>query len=91
LARILEVEQALAQIGVADLIHARAVVVLDLLHRRLGGEPAAHRLADAGEPAAIGGKHAIGFEDIAVLAAIGDIARRQKIVDRRLHLAHRLA
>ena len=46
----------------------RAGFVADLLHRSLGGQAAAHRLGDAGDPAAVGGEHAVGFEDVAVLA-----------------------
>ncbi len=49
----------------------------------------ASRMRD--EPAAIGGEHAVGLEHVAMLAAVGDVARRQQIVDRRLHFGDRLA
>ena len=89
--QILEIGKPLAQIGIAHLGHPGTGLVLHLLHRRFGGEAAAHRVADALQPAAIGGEHAIGLEYVAMLAAGGDVALRQEVVDRALHRRDRLA
>ena len=83
---VFEIEKTLAQIGVADLHHAGAGVVRDFLHRCLGGQAAADRIGDAHYPAAIGGKHAIGFDYVVMLAVAELTARRDQLVDR---LAHR--
>src|SRR5258708_12990790 len=90
-AEILEVGEPLAQVRVAHQAHARARLVLHLLHRRLRGETAVHRVDHALQPAAVGGEHAIGLEDVTVLAAAGDVARRQQLVDRALHGIDRTA
>ena len=43
------------------------------------------------EPAAIGGEHAIGFEDVAMLAAGRDLGSAlEQLVDRPLHRGDRL-
>src|SRR3546814_9177709 len=44
---IVEIGEARAQIGVLDGSHARTGLVLDLLHRRLGRQAAAHRAVHA--------------------------------------------
>ena len=83
---ILEVEQALSQVEIGDLHHAGAGVVRDLLYGRLGGKAAANCVGDTRHPAPIGGKHAIGFDDVAMLPVAELAARRDQLVDR---LAHR--
>ena len=87
---ILQIEQALAQIGFGDLHHPAARFVAHLLHRRLGREPAAHRLVDPPEPAAIGGEHPIGLDDVAVLAGAEPVAGIDQRIDGLLHLSHGL-
>jgi hypothetical protein len=75
----------LTQIRVGDLDHAALGFVAHLLHRGLGGQPAAHRLGDAPQPAAIGREHAVGLDDVAVLAGSEAAALVHERVDRLLH------
>ena len=89
--QVLEVVQALAQVGIQDLGHAGADVAVHLLYRRLGGEPALDRLADAREPAAVAGDHAIGFQDVAVLAAECQVLRFKQRIERSMHVGDGVA
>ncbi len=82
---ILQIVEPLAQIGVGHLHHAALGLVAHLLHRGFGGEAAAHRLGDAPEPAAVGGEHAIGLDDVAVFAGAEAVAGVDQPVDRVLH------
>ena len=63
----------------------------DLLHRCLGGQAAADRIGDARDPAAVGGEHAIGLDDVAMLAVAELAARRDQLVDRLAHRRDRVA
>ena len=78
---IVEIVQPLAQIGVGLAQHAGAVVGLHALDGGLGGEAGRHRLVHPVHPAAVVGEHAVGFEHLAVLAAVGDVAPLQHDVE----------
>ncbi len=78
---IVEIVQPLAQIRVGLAHHAGAVVRLHALDGRLGGEAGLHGLVHLVGPAAIVREHAIGFQHLAVLAAIGDLAPLQHHVE----------
>ncbi len=82
---LVEIVQALAQIRVGRAQHARAGVGLHALDRGLGGEAGRHRLLEAVHPAAVIGEHAVGFEHVAVLAAVGDLAALEQDVEVRPH------
>ena len=82
---IVEVVQPVAQIGIGDAQHARPGVGLDALDRGLGGEAGAHRLLQAMQPAAVVGEHAVGFEHLAVLAAVRQLAALEQDVEVRAH------
>ena len=71
---VVEIVQALAQIGIGLAQHAGAGVGLHALDRGLGGQAGRHRLFELVHPAAVMGEHAIGFEHVAMLAALGDVA-----------------
>ena len=47
----------------------------------LGGQAGPHRLAQAAQPAAVVGEHAVGLEHVAMLAAVGDVAALEHVVD----------
>ena len=78
---LVEIVQALAQIGVGRAQHAGAGVRLHALDRGLGGEAGRHRLVQAVHPAAVVGEHAVGLEHVAVLAAVGDLAALEQHVE----------
>ncbi len=80
-----QVMQALAQIWIGRAQHARAGVRLHALDRGLGGEARRHRFFETMHPTAVVGEHAIGFEHVAVLAAIGDLAALEQHVEVRPH------
>ena len=80
---IVEIVQPLAQIGIGGAQHAGAGVGLHALDAGFGGEAGADRLAHAVQPAAVMGEHAIGFEHVAVLAAVGDLAALEHARRRR--------
>ena len=82
---LVEIVQALAQIGVGRAQHARAGVGLHALDRGLGGEAGRDRLFEAVHPTAVIGEHAIGFEHVAVLAAVGDLAVLEQGIEIRAH------
>ena len=82
---IVEVVQALAQIGIGRAQHARAGVGLHALDRGFGGEAGRHRLVEPVHPAAVVGEHAVGFEHVAVLAAVGDLAALEQDVEVGAH------
>ncbi len=69
--------------------HAQAGLLLDPAHRRLGGQAGADRLAHAPPPAGVVGEHAVGLEDLAVLA-VGDLGQQQQLVDRGAQAGDRL-
>ena len=78
---IVEIVQALAQVRVGLAHHAGAVVGLHTLHRGLGGQARGHRLVHLVHPAAIMGEHAVGFQNFAMFAAVGDVAPLQHHVE----------
>ena len=80
-----EVMQPLAQIRVRRPQHARARVRLDALDCGFGGEPGRHGFFQPVHPAAVVGEHAIGFEHVTVLAAVGDLAAFEQHVEIRSH------
>ncbi len=78
---IVEVVQALAQVGIRLPLHLGAGVVLHPLDRRLRRQPARHRFAKAAQPAAIVGDGAERFQDVARLAR-RLVANIDELVDR---------
>ncbi len=89
--KILEVVHPLAQVGVGHLAHPRVDVVVDLLHRRLGGQAGVDRLADPPQPTHVLRDHPVGLEHVAVLAVAADRGRAQHVVQRPVHVGDRLA
>ena len=81
MAEVFEVVQALAQIRIGRAQHARAGVGLHALDGGLGGEAGCDRFVQPVRPALVVGEHAIGFEHVAVLAAVGDVAALQHAVE----------
>ncbi len=71
---VVEVVQAVAQIRIGGAQHAGAGVGLHALDAGFGGETGRHRFADLVQPALVVREHAIGFEHVAMLAAVGDVA-----------------
>ena len=86
---IVEIVQPLAQIGVGLAHHAGAVVGLHALDRGFGGEAGHHRLVHPVRPAAVVREHHIGFEHVAVLAGVGDVAALQQAVEVGAQLVQR--
>ena len=83
---IVEIMHPLADVRVGQMHHARAHVRLNLLDRRLGRQPVAHRLFQAPHPAAIMGEHPIGFEHRPMLAFGRDVPTREHVLDRQAEL-----
>ena len=83
---IVEIVQALAQVGVGLAQHAGAVVGLHPLHGGLRRQARGHRLAHAPEPALVVGEHAEGFQHLPVLAVMGHVATLDQLVDGQAHL-----
>ncbi len=71
---IVEIVQPVTQIGIGGAQHARARVRLNALDGGFSGEAGRHRLADAVQPALVVAEHAVGFEHVAMFAAVGDVA-----------------
>ena len=86
-ARPVEVDQPLAQIGVGGMADAHPRLVLHPSHRRLGAEAGFDGLADAAQPAGVVGEHAIGLDDLALLAA-DQIGLLQHLVELRRSDCH---
>ena len=82
---IVEIVQPFAQIGIGDAQHAGAGVGLHALDRGFRGQAGHHRLVEPVQPAAVVGEHAIGFEHVAVLAAVGDLAALEQDVEIGAH------
>ena len=59
--QVFQVVEPFVQIGVGDLAHAGADVVVHPLHRRLRRQSAGDGLVHAGQPAGILGDHTIGL------------------------------
>ena len=82
--------QPLAHIGVDLAQHARARIVADALHGRLGGEAGGEGLIETPPPAAILREHAEGFEHVAMLAGARHVAAIEHAVDHAGELVDRL-
>ena len=87
--QILEVVEAVAQIGVAETRPPSRHRVVHAPNRRLGRQSSIDGFSDPGDPAAILRKHAVGLQDLLGLAAMGICGLRQQGVDRRVHAAQR--
>ena len=80
-AEILEVVQPVAQIGIGRTQHARAGIGLHAFDGGFRREAGGDRLVQLVRPAMVVGEHAIGFQHVAVLAAVGDVAALQHAVE----------
>ena len=89
MAEIFEVVQAVAQIRIGRAQHARAGVGLHALDGGLRGEAGGDRLVQLVRPAVVVGEHAVGFQHVAVLAALGDVAALQHAVEIGAQLGQR--
>jgi len=78
---IVEVVQAVAQIGVGGAQHARAGIGLHALDAGFGGEAGHHRLAHLVQPALVVAEHAVGLEHLAMLAAVGHLAVLEQAIE----------
>ena len=88
--QVVEIVQAFAQERRRLAQHARAHVALHLFHRAFRRQAVADRLLHAPHPAAVVGEHAIGFENVAMLAGGRDIVARQHVVDEQAQAGDRL-
>ena len=77
----------LAQQRVVDVLHPRPHALLDALDRRFGGQAAVDRLVDPARPALVIGEHAIGLEDLLMLAGSAELRLLGDIVDLLAHLS----
>ena len=80
-----EVVQTVAQIGVGLTLQLGAGVVLHLFDCGFGREAAAHRLAQAPEPATIMRDHAERFQHVAMLAGFAVVGAIDHLVDGSAH------
>ena len=78
---VFQIVQPLAQIGIGLAQHARAGVGLHALDRGFRGQAGQQRFFELVHPAAVVGEHAIGFEHVAVFAAVGDVAALEHDVE----------
>ena len=78
---IVEVVQAVAQVRVGGAQHARAGIRLHAFDAGLGGEAGHHRLAHLVQPALVVAEHAVGFEHLAMLAAVRHVAVLEHAVE----------
>ncbi len=69
---------AFAQIGIRQADHARLGVALHLLDGGFGRQAVANCLFELPHPAAVVGKHAVGFENLAMFAFHRHIAPRER-------------
>ena len=88
-AEILQVVQAVAQIGIGGAQHAGAGVGLHALDGGLRGQAGGDRLVQLVRPALVVGEHPVGFQHVAVLAALGDVAALQHAVEIGAQLGQR--
>ncbi len=77
--------QPFAQIRIGDAQHAGTRVRLHALDGGLRGQAGHHRFGETVLPAAVVGEHAIGFEHVAVLSAVGDLAALEQDIEIRTH------
>ena len=85
--QVLEVVHPLLKQRIVDLAHPRAGALLDALDRRFGGEAAVDRLVDPPRPALVVGEHAVGLEDLLMLAGGAELRLARHGVDLLAHLA----
>ncbi len=88
---VFQVGQPLAQIGVDDAPHVIAQFAGDAVHCRLGRQPAVDRLADAAQPAWVGGNQAVGLQDFACLRARIAVVRQavgDQLIEAAAHGLH---
>ena len=78
---VVEVVQPLAQKRIGLSQHARAGVGLHALDRGFRGQAGHHRFFELVHPAAVVGEHAIGFEHVAMLAAVDHVAVFEHFVE----------
>ncbi len=79
--QILEVVQPLAQIGVARLAEAGAMLGTDAFHRGLGGEAGAHGVLQPPRPAPVVGEHPVGLQHL--VGDADDMVAFEHLVDLR--------
>ncbi len=89
MAEVFEIVQAVAQIRIGRAQHARAGVGLHAFDGGFGGEAGGDRLVQLVRPALVVGEHAVGFEHLAMLAAVGDVAALQHAVEIGAQLGQR--
>ena len=89
MAEVFQIVQAVAQIGIGRAQHARAGVGLHAFDGGFGGEAGGDRLVQLVRPAVVVGEHAVGFQHVAVLAALGDVAALQHAVEIGAQLGQR--
>ncbi|MGY3106728.1 hypothetical protein ACVWW7_003355 [Bradyrhizobium sp. LM6.9] len=89
IAEILEIMQPVAQIGIGRAQHARAGVGLHALDGGFRREAGGDRLVQLVRPALVVGEHAVGFQHLAMLAALGDVAALQHAVEVGAQLGER--
>jgi hypothetical protein len=88
---ILHVQDAFAQIGIGNLGHAGTGIAQRLGDRRIGGKARADPFADTGQPAAVLGEHAVGFQYLHMFLAAPLAANFfHHFVERAMHALHRL-
>ena len=85
--KVLEVVHPFLQKRVGDLAHAGAGALLDPLDRGFGGEAAVDRRIDPPRPALVVSEHAIGLEDLLMLARQPEFGVASHVVDLLAHLA----
>ena len=89
MAEVFQIVQAVAQIGIGRAQHARAGVGLHAFDGGFRGEAGGDRLVQFVRPAVVVGEHAVGFQHVAVLAALGDVAALQHAVEIGAQLGQR--
>ena len=88
-AEVFEIVQAITQIRIGGAQHARARVGLHAFDGGFRGKAGGNRLVQLVRPAMVVGEHAIGFQHLAVLAALGDVAALQHAVEIGAQLGQR--
>jgi hypothetical protein len=79
--QIVEIVQALAEIGVGLPQHARAGIRLHALDGGFRRQAGHDRFLQLVRPAGVVGEHPIGLEHVAVLAALDHVAVLEKLVE----------
>ena len=81
MAEIFEVMQTIAQIRIGRAQHAGAGVGLHAFDGGFRGQAGGDRFMQFVRPAVVVGEHAVGFQHVAVFAAVGDVAALQHAVE----------